>query len=140
VAIVTSPAKEKKTEALEKAARLSVRLYLAALPPAVRKRMQQIRTIARAVPGAVEHFSYGVPGFRLAGQPLIWYAAFKQHLSIYPITPALLRAHRIDVSDYETSKGTIRMPLSAPLPVALVKRLVRARAADARARGGARRK
>jgi uncharacterized protein YdhG (YjbR/CyaY superfamily) len=113
-------------------AAVRARLYLAARPPAVRRRLQQIRTIVRAAaPAAVEHFSYGIPAFRLAGQPLIWYAAFKHHIGLYPIQADLLRAHRIDVSGYETSTGTVRLPLDEPLPVALVKRLVKARAAEA---------
>jgi len=110
-----------------------VRAYLAAQPPAVRRRLQQIRAVVRATaPAAVEHFSYRMPGFRLEGKTLIWYAAFKHHVSLFPITPALLHAHRIDVVGYKTSKGTIQFPLNAPLPVALVKRLVKARAAEAR--------
>jgi uncharacterized protein YdhG (YjbR/CyaY superfamily) len=112
-----------------------VRKYIAALPPPARKRMQQVRALVRStVPGAVEHFSYGIPGFKLDGQPLVWYAAFKAHTSLYPITPPLLRALKVDVSAYETSKGTIRFPLSKPLPAPLVKVLVRGRAADARER------
>jgi uncharacterized protein YdhG (YjbR/CyaY superfamily) len=112
-----------------------VRAYFAALPPGARRRLQQMRAIIRATaPGAVEHFSYRMPGFRLDGQMLIWYAAFKQHTSLFPITPALARAHRLDLSGHETSKGTIRFPLTAPLPVALMKRIVRARIAAVRAR------
>jgi len=108
-----------------------VRAYMAAQPPAVRRRLQQIRAAVRATaPGAVEHFSYRMPGFRLRGKTLIWYAGFKHHVSLFPITPALLRAHRIDVAGYVTSKGTIQFPLDAPLPIALVKRLVKARAAE----------
>ena len=108
-----------------------VSAYLAALPPPLRARLRQIRAIVRATaPGAVEHFSYGIPGYRLDGRPLVWYAAFRQHISLYPITPALLRAHRIDVSGYETSKGTLRLPLDEPLPAPLLKRLIKARRAE----------
>lgn len=113
-----------------------VRAYFAALPPVVRKRMQQIRAIIRAVaPGATEHFSYGIPAFKLEGEPLVWYAAFKRHTSLFPCGPVLARAYRIDLSRYETAKGTVRFGLDAPLPVALVKRLVRARAAEVRKKG-----
>lgn len=115
------------------AARRAVTAYFAALSPPVRTRMRRIRAIVRATaPGAVEHFSYGVPAFRLNGRPLVWYAAFRRHIGIYPITPALVRAHRIDVSGYETSKGTIRLPMGEPLPAPLVKRLVKARRAEIR--------
>ena len=110
-----------------------IRAYFAALPAGARKRMRQIRAIIRAsAPGAVEHFSYRMPGFRLDGKTLIWYAAFKRHTSLFPITPALVRAHGLDLSGYETAKGTVRFPLAAPLPAALVKRIVKARAAEVR--------
>jgi uncharacterized protein YdhG (YjbR/CyaY superfamily) len=118
-----------------------VRKYIAALPPPARRRMQQMRSVIRAAsPGAVEHFSYRIPGFKLDGQPLVWYAAFKAHTSLYPITAPLLRAMELDLSAYETSKGTIRFPLSKALPVSLVKTLVRGRAIDARERVAAKTK
>src|SRR4030095_6855475 len=102
---------------------------LAALPPVARKRMQQIRAIIRAAaPGATEHFSYGIPAFRLEGQPLIWYAAFKSHTSLFPCGPALPRAYPIEPARDEPAKGPVRFPLDAPLPVAIVRRLVKARA------------
>ncbi|HMF42004.1 MAG TPA: DUF1801 domain-containing protein [Polyangia bacterium] len=116
---------------------IEVRAYLAALPPGARRRLQQIRAIVRAAaPGAVEHFSYRMPGFRLDGRMLIWYAAFKQHTSLFPITPALVRAHGLYLSGYETAKGTVRFPLTAPLPVPLVKRIVKARVAEVRKKAG----
>lgn len=112
---------------------IAVRAYLTALPPGARRRMHQIRAIIRAAaPGAVEHFSYRMPGFRLDGKTLIWYAAFKNHTSLFPITPALVRAHGLDLSGYATAKGTVRFPLAAPLPVPLVKRIVKARVAEVR--------
>jgi len=105
--------------------------YLSALSPEARTALQKLRAVVRsAAPDAVESFSYRIPGFRLAGRPLVWCAAWRHHASLYPITPALLRAHRIDVEGYDTSKGTIRFPLGAPIPSRLVKRLVKARAAE----------
>jgi len=116
-----------------KQAAIAVRAYLAALPPDARKRLLQMRALIRgAAPEAVEHFSYSMPGFRLAGKTLVWYAAFKHHTSLFPITPSLIKAHALDLGGFETAKGTVRFPLADPLPVALVKRIVKARAAEAR--------
>ena len=81
-------------------------------------------------PKAVEHFSYGIPGFRLDGRPLVWYAAFKQHVSLYPVTAAIRRPLAADIKGYETSTGTIRFPLDEPMPVALIKKIVKARARE----------
>jgi uncharacterized protein YdhG (YjbR/CyaY superfamily) len=116
---------------IRESAGAQVRRYLASQPAKQRAALRTVRAAIRATaPKAVEHFSYRIPGFRLNDRPLVWYAAFRQHVSLYPVTAPIRRALADDIEGYETSTGTLRLPLDEPMPVALIKKVVRARARE----------
>ena len=116
---------------------LEVRVYIAAQPLAQRRRLAEMRRVIRAVvPKAEEGFSYRMPCFRLDGRILVWYAGFKTHTSLFPIGTAIQKALKPALAGYRTSKGTVQFPLDRPLPVSLVKRLVKARLAEVREAAG----
>jgi uncharacterized protein YdhG (YjbR/CyaY superfamily) len=104
---------------------------LAALPGDQRAALQALReTIAAAAPGAEETISYGMPAFRYRGRALVSYAGFKAHCSLFPMSAALIEAHRAELAGYATAKGTLRFTPEHPLPRDLVERIVHERMAQ----------
>ena len=106
----------------------SVEAYLESLGPSERAALQKLReTIAAAAPDAEEGITYGMPGFLVGGRGLVGYMAFKDHYSFFPMSPKAIDAHRADLGDLVTGKGTISFAYGARLPATLVKKVVRTR-------------
>jgi uncharacterized protein YdhG (YjbR/CyaY superfamily) len=101
--------------------------YLAALPPDQRAALKRVRATVRAfVPGAVEVISYQMPAFRFRGRMLVYYAAASKHCSLFPGAYPIAQC-KADLKGFGTSKGTVRFTPEKPLPVSLIRKLVRAR-------------
>jgi uncharacterized protein YdhG (YjbR/CyaY superfamily) len=107
--------------------------YLAQAKPDQRAMLQKLRRTIRAVaPTAEECISYGIPAFRLNGRSLVFFGAWANHCSFYPGSSATLKKFRQELRDFQITKGTIRFSPDDPLPLALVKKLVKARIAENR--------
>jgi uncharacterized protein YdhG (YjbR/CyaY superfamily) len=111
--------------------------YIAKQPSDVQPVLQRVRRIIRKVlPDAEETISYQIPTYKLHGQYVVYFAGWKQHWSLYPVTNLVRGALGSELASYELSKGTVRFPLADPVPAKLVERIVGelARAAQRRRR------
>jgi uncharacterized protein YdhG (YjbR/CyaY superfamily) len=114
---------------------LSVDDYIAAQPEAVRPTLEKVRTaIRKALPKAEETISYRIPTYKVNGVVVIYFAGWKRHYSLYPAGERLVAEFREELAGRKISKGTIQFPLSEPVPVALIARIVKFRAKEAAAR------
>jgi uncharacterized protein YdhG (YjbR/CyaY superfamily) len=106
----------------------SVDEYIASQPEATRGVLECVRaTIRKSVPLAEEMISYNLPTYKVDGEPVIYFAAWKRHFSLYPVSERLVAACRPGDAPHEVTKATIRFPLATPVPVELIKRLVKLR-------------
>ena len=109
----------------------SVDHYIASQPEATRRSLARVRaTIRKAVPGAEELISYGIPAYKLDGRPVLYFAGWTHHYSLYPATERVVAAFKDELAPYEVSKGTIRLPLSQPVPVKLIASIAKLRAKE----------
>lgn len=93
--------------------------------------LQRVRgTIKKALPGGEEVISYQIPTYKLNGRAVIYFAGWGEHFSLYPAIGRLQAAFKEDLRNYEVSKGTIRFPLSGPVPLKLIERIVKFRAKE----------
>ncbi len=106
----------------------SVDEYIASQPEAAQRVLERVRaTIRRTVPSAEETISYNIPTYKVDGEPVIYFAGWKQHYSLYPVSDHILAACQAGDSPHEVKKSTIRFPLAKAVPVGLIGRIVKLR-------------
>jgi uncharacterized protein YdhG (YjbR/CyaY superfamily) len=104
--------------------------YIRAFPAEVRGRLQTLRQlITAAAPEAVESISYQMPAFKMNGKNLVYFAAAKNHIGLYP-TPSAVAAFQQELAGYKTAKGSIQFPMDKPLPATLIRKIVKFRVAE----------
>jgi uncharacterized protein YdhG (YjbR/CyaY superfamily) len=115
----------------------SVRDYIASKPKASRASLEAVRrAILKALPGAQESLAYQMPTYTLNGAAVLYFAGWKSHYSLYPASDALVEAFARELASYERTKGTLKFPLSEPVPVRLIERIAKFRARQLTARDG----
>ena len=101
--------------------------YIAGFPDDVQEMLEQIRmTIRKAAPDAEETISYQMPTFTLKGSYLVYFAAYKKHIGLYP-APRGIEEFKEELSAYDGGKGTVRFPLDKPIPFDLISKIVKFR-------------
>ncbi|MGI9074575.1 MAG: iron chaperone [Bryobacteraceae bacterium] len=109
----------------------SVDEYITSQPEAVQGALKRVRsTIRKAVPGAEEVISYKIPTYKVDGAAVLYFAGWKQHYSLYPAGERVVATFKDELAPYEINKGTIRFPLSEPVPVKLIERIAQFRAKE----------
>jgi uncharacterized protein YdhG (YjbR/CyaY superfamily) len=107
----------------------SVDEYITGQPKHIQEILKGVRrTIRKAVPTAIEEISYQIPAYKLNGTPMLYFAGWKHHYSLYPASDALAAAFRKELAPYELRKGTMRIPISEPMPLKLIERIAKFRA------------
>src|ERR1017187_10281113 len=108
----------------------SVDAYIAGQPETMRAKLEQVRAaIKKAVPDAVEGIGYRMPGYKLQGKPMLYFAGFKEHYSIFAASGTFFATLEDELRGYERRKGTVQFPLNKPVPVKLISRIAKLRAA-----------
>ena len=109
----------------------SINEYLALQSEDAKLMLEKIRVIINDIaPDAEEVISYGMPAFKLHGRMLVYFAGFKNHCSLFPANSGLIVILKDELKKYKTSKGTIQFELSKPLPITLIKKIVKIRAKE----------
>jgi uncharacterized protein YdhG (YjbR/CyaY superfamily) len=109
----------------------NVNEYIAAQPTAAQMALKSVRSaIRKALPDAEEVISYKIPAYKMSGRALLYFAAWKQHYSLYLASESVLPTLKNQLAPYKVNKGTIRFSLSEPVPVSLIGRIAKLRAKE----------
>ena len=101
--------------------------YIGQFPKSVQTLLQSMRReIKKAAPKVEETISYDIPTFTVGGKKLVWFAAFKSHIGFYP-GAAAVAAFKGELGQYKTAKGSVQFPFDRPLPLEIVRRIVKYR-------------
>lgn len=100
--------------------------YIGKFPPKTRRILSRIRaTVRKAAPGAQESITYGIPTLKVGGHPVIYFAGYKAHIGLYPVTPDVKAAFKKELARYKGGKGTVRFPLDEPIPYGVITKIVK---------------
>lgn len=109
---------------------ISVDAYISGFPKETQQLLKQVRSaIKEAAPKAEELISYAMPGYKLNGRPLVYFAGYEHHIGFYP-TPAGIESFKKELSVYKSAKGSVQFPLDKPMPLALIKKMVKYKVAE----------
>ncbi len=107
--------------------------YVASFPADKQALLHAVRQIIlEEAPEAQESIAYKMPAYKLNG-PLIYFALFENHLGLYP-TPEGISAFEKELKQYKQGKGSVQFPLAKPLPLDLIRQIVRQRVAENKAK------
>lgn len=113
---------------------LSVNQYIADFPKNIQEILEKIRQIIKeTAPQAVEEIAYQMPAYKLNKKPLVYFAAFKNHIGFYA-TPSGHEAFADELSKYKQGRGSVQFPLNEPVPYDLIERIVKFRVQENRRR------
>ena len=105
----------------------AIKDYISTFPEPTQILLHEVYlAITSVAPDAEESISYAMPTFKLHGKPLVYFAAFKNHIGFYA-TPTGHKEFEKELAQYKQGKGSVRFPIDKPMPLALIKRIVKFR-------------
>ncbi len=114
----------------------SVEEYMDLYFGATRKALEEIReTVKKSAPEAEESIAYGMPAYKVAGKPLVYFGAHKSHIGFYA-TPSGHSEFALKLKKYKGGKGSVQFPLSEPMPLELIAEIVKFRIAETLSKAG----